>query len=141
MGNTLISLLILATLSPSAATQSIERAFLQNNAGMLLALMPTEGRVKLSLPEPLSFSDQLSDQQAYFLFKKIFATYVTLEFYPTRQPLPGQGRSHIFKTRWSFQDPKNNKYFMNLFFFLRDLSPDSASTPQWKISEIRAEES
>ncbi len=133
--------MILASLSPSAATQRIERAFLQNNAKMLLALMPVEGRIKLSLPEPLSFSDQLSDQQAYFLFKKIFATYITLEFYPTRQPLPGEGRSHIFKTRWSFQDPKNNKFFMNLFFYLRDLSYDSSSGPLWKITEIRAEES
>jgi hypothetical protein len=139
VGHAIISLVLLAALSPSPAVQRIERAFLQNKASLLLELLPRDGRINLSFPEPILFSDQISDQQTYFFLKKVFKSFTTLEFYPERRSLPQNGSRYIFKARWSFQDKTNDQYPLNVFFHLVlvKIAPDSE--PQWIITDIRAE--
>jgi len=131
--------LILFTLAPSSATRTIERAFLQNNAQLLIPLLPEEGRINFSFPEPISFSDQLSNHQTYLLLEKIFTNYITLEFYTERDASLESEDSYIFKARWSFQDKKNNQYPMNIYFQLVLMKDASEQERVWKIMEIRAE--
>ena len=139
MGNALIPLLLLAALSPSSTARSIERAFLQNNARILLDLLPVEGRINLSLPEPISFSDQLSDQQTYLLLQKIFTTFTTQEFFSELRDAPREDRHYFFKARWSFQDKNKNLYALDLFFQLGLVPDASTAASDWKITDIRAE--
>ena len=139
MGNALILLLLLANLSPSSTARSIERAFLQNNARILLEFLPAGGRINLSLPEPISFSDQLSDQQTYLLLKKIFTTFTTQEFFSELREAPRGGGRYFFKARWSFQDKNKNLYALDVFFQLGLFSDGSEASPDWKITDIRAE--
>ena len=106
MGNVIFSLLLILSLPLSSTTQRIEQGFLQNSSKMLYSLFPEERFVTLSLPEPIVFSDQISSQQAYFFFKKIFNLYTTFEFYSDREAPPDEENSAIFKTRWSFRDKK-----------------------------------
>jgi hypothetical protein len=139
VGNVIISLLFLAILTPSSAVQRIERAFLQNRASLLLELLPREGRINLSFPEPILFSDQISDQQTYFFLNNVFKTFTTLEFYPDRQTPPKNGSRYIFKARWSFQDKTNNLYPLNVFFHLVLTEATPGSERRWIITDIRAE--
>ncbi len=132
---TIVLLTTLISVLPPAA-QNIEKAFLQNNTKILYSLFPVQSAINISLPEPISFSDQVSNQQAYFLFRKIFSSFTTLEFYSEPEPffLP-ENQSFIFKARWSFSDNKNNQYPLHLFFYLvHEKHNDS-----WKIIEIKAE--
>jgi len=150
------SILIFAILSSflSTTTKSIEKSFLQNNPKMLYPLFSATSHLSISFPEPISFSDQLSNQQAYFLFQKIFSTYTTFEFYSeSRLPLHLEKEIFIFKARWSFRNKKNNnQYVLYIFFYLMNeslqKSRDAPNYPRkkpesikeiWKISEIRAE--
>jgi hypothetical protein len=108
---------------------------------MLHSLFPPQSHINISLPEPISFSDQVSNQQAYFLFQKIFSSYTTFEFYSENQPTSIEEKSAIIKTRWSFRDKKNrNQYVFNIFFYLIKLpSKAKGKTGEaWKITEIRA---
>lgn len=85
------------------------------------------------------FSDQLSNQQAYFLFKKIFNSFSTFEFYSERQSLSSEQETYIFKARWSFKNKKNNnQYVFHIFFFLLKEN-DQKHGNLWKITEIKAE--
>lgn len=121
-------------------SKKIERAFLQNDPSILYSLFPTSYHIYLSFPEPISFSDQLTDQQAYFFFQKIFSDYLTFEFYTLTETEPPQENNQIFKTRWSFKDKRNNNQFVFHVFFLVRESEKSANNPeQWKIIEIKAE--
>lgn len=139
MGNALAALLIFASLQLSVSTQSIERAFLQNNPEYLYLYFPEDESIKLTFPEPIAFSDQISNQQAFFFFKKLFATYATLEFYPTRPGDSPDDIKHIFKARWSFQDKRNNQYVLHIFFYFIQKAATKAGDSSWKIVEIRAE--
>jgi hypothetical protein len=139
VGNILVHLLILFLLPPSSATRTIERAFLQNNAQILIPLLPEEGRINFSFPEPISFSDQLSKHQTYLFLEKIFTNYITLEFYTERDASLESEDRYIFKARWSFQDKKNNQYPVNIFFQLVLWQETSQKERVWKILEIRAE--
>jgi len=135
-----ILLSFLPILLPST-TQNIERAFLQNDPHMLYSLFPSESYINISLPDPISFSDQVSDQQAYFLFKKIFASFTTFEFYSENHSSSLEEESTIIKARWSFRDQKNsNQYVFNIFFYLtrRPLQAGDKSGDAWRITEIRA---
>jgi len=138
----------------STTTQDIEKAFLQNNPKILYPLLSSSSSVNISLPEPISFSDQLSNQQAYFLFKKIFSSYTTFEFFSESEiPPASEEVNFIFKARWSFRDNKNNdQHVLRIFFFLvnekelQDQASPSPSTQEkdkainiWKIIEIKAE--
>lgn len=128
--------------APSApVSNKIQRAFLQNNPRMLYSLFPSGYHVNFSFPEPISFSDQLTDQQAYFLFQKIFSDYLTFEFYSLSETGELQNGSHIYKTRWSFKDKKNNnQYVFHVFFLLKKPKKETKNKPgKWKILEIKAE--
>lgn len=152
----LASLLILTLLSSllSTTTKNIENSFLENSPKKIFVLFSSASHLNISLPQPISFSDQLSNQQAYFLFQKIFFTYATFEFYSESSlPLYPEKDSYIFKARWSFRNKKNNnQYVFHIFFYLVNeiyqksrASPDSPWKKHqsvreiWKITEIRAE--
>jgi hypothetical protein len=138
----------------STTTQNIEKAFLQDNPKILYSLLSANSSVNISLPEPISFSDQLSNQQSYFLFKKIFSSYTTFEFFSESEiPPVSENENFIFKARWSFRDNKNNnQHVLNIFFFLvNEKAHQNRASPLlqnqaqdtdgsvWKIIEIKAE--
>ena len=141
---------VLVSLLP-ATTQEIEKAFLQNNPRILYSLFSAKSSINISLPEPISFSDQLSNQQAYFLFQKIFSAFTTFEFYSEKElPSELENQYFIFKARWSFRDNKNNnQYVIHIFFYLikekssasliRQSLKNENSKNTWKIIEIKAE--
>lgn len=111
---------------------------------MLYPLFSDSTHVNISFPEPITFSDQLSHQQAYFFFKKIFSTYTTFEFYSESDlPLFHNEENFIFKARWSFINKKNNnQHVFHIYFYLMNESLGRKIEPSkeiWKITEIRAE--
>jgi len=124
----------------SPITENIEKSFLQNNPRFLFPLFSTAQPVNISLPEPISFSDQLSCEQAYFLFQKIFRTYTTFEFFPepSVQQTPDKGR-FIFKARWSFLNKNKTQTVFQIFFYIRSLPQTDKLENPWKITEIKAE--
>jgi len=135
---------VLALLANPATSVSnkIQRAFLQNNPRMLYSLFPSGYHVNFSFPEPISFSDQLTDQQAFFLFQKIFSSdYLTFEFYSLSEAGELQNGNQIYKTRWSFKDKNNNnQYVFHVFFLLRKMKNSAKNNQEkWKIIEIKAE--
>lgn len=139
-----VSAFCLLWLAVSVSAQSsldIERAFLQNNPKRLLSHFPRNSHILISLPEPINFSDQLTGHQAFLFFKKIFAAFVTFEFYPDSIPSRPEGNQFIFKTRWSFRNRNNkNQYVFLVFFSLtKEPSPDKRGSPEWIIKEIKAE--
>ena len=125
-------LLTLFLFSPTE--KGIERAFYQNNARLLYALLSPENQINISLPEPVSFSDQVSAEQALFLFRQIYSTFLTFEFYADSElPVIAKKNSLIFKARWSFKNKKNNDlYVLQVFFYL-------IKDRDWRITEIKAE--
>jgi len=142
VGKLVLSLVTLLFFSVPTTTQNVERAFLQNNAKMLFSLFPAKSYINISLPSPISFSDQVSNQQAYFLFKRIFASYSTFEFYSEPPPAASQSDGVILKARWSFKDKKNsNQYVFNIFFNLQNTETVESRKREggWRIAEIKAE--
>lgn len=113
--------------------------------GLTRLLSPTAG-LHLSLPDPISFSDRLSQEQAYFLFERIFAVHKTFEFVPDPELtlVPGNP-GFIFKARWSFRDTRNGSpYLFRIFFYVtpRPRAPkaaDRSPRSDWEIVEIKAE--
>jgi hypothetical protein len=95
----------------------------------------------VSFPPPISLSDQLTNHQAYFLFKKIFSSYTTLEFFSGGDPYAAGDNSLIYKSRWSFKDRRNNLYVFQIFFYLVKEAQAFQGPPDstWKILEIRVE--
>jgi hypothetical protein len=135
---------LLLTLSLlSQTTRSIEKAFFQDDPGLLYSLLTTQGHVYISLPEPLSFSDQISPQQAFFFFRQVYASYSTFEFYADSElPVLAKEKSFIFKARWSFKNKKSdNQYVFQVFFHLTRERPPNVRNRQipWRITEIKAE--
>jgi len=125
----------------SSVTKNTEKSFLQNNPQLLLSLLSSERPINISLPEPISFSDEVSGQQAYFLFKKIFQAYTTFEFFPeiSSPPSPEKGR-FIFKASWSFYNKNLNQVRFRIYFYVRaEQRPSSKADDTWKIAEIKAE--
>lgn len=150
----IVFFLTILTVSLPSVTQNIEKSFLQNKAKGLYELFSERSFINISLPEPISFSDQLSNQQAYFFFQRLFSSYSTFEFYPESQSFPPEAKNkYIFKARWSFKNKKNNnQYVFYLSFYLkREITSASYSLPldllkadrqnakDWKIVEIKAE--
>lgn len=133
--------LVILFLSLNATVpDQIERAFLQNSPNLLYALLPQDQAVAVSLPAPISFSDQLSSEQTYFLFQKIFRTHTTTEFFPE----PGGLRStragrYIFKARWSFLNKNGNRDVFQIFFLIQSRPEGPRFVDYWKIVEIKAE--
>jgi hypothetical protein len=127
----------------SQTTRTIEKAFFQDDPQLLFGLLSSQGHINISLPEPISFSDQMSPEQAYFFFRQIYATYSTFEFYgDSEHPLLVKGGSFIFKARWSFKNKRNNnQYVLQAFFRLIREQPPRRGSPllPWRITEIKAE--
>lgn len=141
MASFIIATLTLFTFSLSTTTQNIERAFLQNNSKLLYQLLSAQNPINVSLPEPIYFSDQLSNEQAYFVFKNIFSAYATFEFYSESQPPSSESNSYIYQARWSFRDKKNSdQYLFYVFFYLTEETSGDSRSPDilWKITEIKA---
>lgn len=142
--NLSVFILSLFSLTLNNAAQNIEKAFLQNNPAFLYSLLSQDSYMNVSIPDPIAFSDQVSNQQALFLFKRIFKSYSTFEFYSDREPTAVGRNSYIFKARWSFQDRKDSKHVLFIFFYMM-LDPDARTGPSrkghpglWEITEIRA---
>lgn len=135
--------LLLALSLLTQTTRSIEKAFFQDDPRILYDLFSTQNQVYLSLSEPLSFADQLSAEQAYFFFRRIYLLYSTFEFYPdTELPLLGGERSVFFRARWSFKHKRTgNQYVLQMFFRLVIEKGASSRDPgnPWRIAEIKAE--
>jgi hypothetical protein len=124
---------------PWSFTGDIEKAFLQNDARWLMGRLPSDRPVSVALPEPISFSDQISCEQAYFLFRNIFRSYTTFEFFPEpdvyASPL---GDRAIFKARWSFLDASEKQFVFEAYFHVRS-RPDGRGGIVWEIAEIKAD--
>jgi hypothetical protein len=124
----------------SSLTENIEKAFLQNNPRLFYPLFSAEQPINISLPEPISFSDQLTREQSFFLFQNIFSTYTTFEFFPEPN---GQSPPHddrfIFRARWSFLNKNKNQFVFLIFFYIRRTPGASRAEDFWKITEIKAE--
>jgi len=124
---------------PSSMTADIERAFLQNDARWLLARFPAGRPVSIALPEPIAFSDQVSREQAYYLFAGIFRTYSTFEFFlePGLFASLSGGRA-IFKARWSFLDKAEKPFVFEAYFYVRSRE-GGRERIVWEITEIKAD--
>jgi hypothetical protein len=141
VANLVISLLTTLTLLFSTTAQNIEQAFLQNSPKKLHSLLSTHSHINISLPPPISFSDQLSNQQAYFLFRRILRNFSTSGFFADQKPASISDNSFIIKARWSFKDRQNNMYVFLVFFYFLD-EPERVKEGlkhRWKIAEIKAE--
>ncbi len=126
----------------SQTTRTIEKAFFQDDPRLLSSLFSTQTHIHISLPEPISFSDQMSPEQALLFFRQLYATYSTFEFYgDSDRPLLVKQGSFIFKARWSFRNKNtNNQYVLQAFFRLVREPPRQGSPPiPWRITEIKAE--
>ncbi|MCJ7680453.1 MAG: hypothetical protein MUP70_07000 [Candidatus Aminicenantes bacterium] len=142
MGQIVIAILSALSLTLSATTQDIERAFLQNNAKLLYSYFPERSYINIAFPEPVSFSDYVSNHQAYFLFKRIFSSYSTFQFFSDRETVYIPRRTVIFKARWSFLDQKTDNqhvYFIYFYLTLHRNGMNPQKPVLWKISEIRVE--
>lgn len=141
----LLSLSLLLSL-PVPIASRVETAFLQNSPQILRELFAAEGTIPVSLPEPLSLADQLSPDQAFLVFKRIFSVYKTTEFTaePRLSALPGLPGG-VLKARWSVRNERTgNQYPFRVYFFV---VPGSLPRPggargtgiALKIVEVRAE--
>lgn len=133
-------------LVPLPVTKPIERAFLENSAGGLSEVLTVRGDIPVSLPEPLSIADQLSSDQVYLVFRRVFSVYKTTEFFitPGLTTLPGRPGG-ILRARWSFQDQKTGRISpLRIFFFvspepLKTIPGRGAAASALRIVEIRGE--
>jgi len=140
--NILLSFFTIISLSISTIPQDLEKAFLQEEPKILYNLLSTQSYIQISLPDPISFYDQLSHEQTYFFFKNIFSSYITFEFHSERPSLSPEEKNFILKTRWSFKDKKsNNQYVFHVFFYLtKEKNQKKQNLPGlWKITEIKAD--
>jgi hypothetical protein len=145
---TIFSVLTLSLLLsvPVPITKPIERAFLQSSPGILRELLTAGGDIAVSLPDPLLLADQLSPDQAYLVFRRVFSVFKTTEFFvdPVLSTLPGRAGG-ILRARWSFRNEKTgNQYLVRVFFYVAPEPVASGSFPGesqnvLKIVEIRAE--
>jgi hypothetical protein len=141
----LFSLTLLLSL-PLPIASRIETAFLQNSPAVLREVLAADGAIPVSLPEPLSLADQLSPDQAFLVFRRIFSVFKTTEFTtdPRLSSLSGQPGG-ILKARWSFRNERTgNQYPFRVYFFLApEAGPPAPGSPApgpgFRIVEIRAE--
>jgi hypothetical protein len=142
MGNILFYLVIILLTQVPPTTSNIEQAFLQNEPNLLYSYFPENTKISISLPDPIAFSDLISNHQAFFLFKKIFASFPSFEFYSVDTPLFFNENQCIYQARWSFKNKRNNnQYGFHIFFYMvkvEDIN-DFNANETWIISEIKAE--
>jgi len=144
--NALVLSLLLAQSQPLPIIKPLERAFLENSPRILSELLTAEGDIQISLPDPLSVADELSSDQVYLVFKRIFAVYKTTEFFVDPDFSTLQGRpGGILRARWSFLNQKTgDQYPIRLFIYLTpDRAPEGSASggpgTALRIVEIRAE--
>jgi len=144
--NVLVLSLLLAQSQPFPVIKPLERAFLENSPEILSGLLTAGGDIQVSLPDPLSIADELSPDQAYLVFKRIFAVYKTTEFFVDPDFSTFQGRpGGILKARWSFLNQKTgDQYPIRVFIYLAPEPTTTGSAPGGRetvlrIVEIRAE--
>ena len=145
----ILNILVLSALMaalPNPMAYPVERAFLENSPEVLAGLFTGTGDITVSLPEPLSCADQLSPDQAFLVFKRIFSVFKTSEFIADVRLTTFPGKpGGILRARWSFQNERTgNRYPFRVFFYLvpEKSSPGGKSGygfPALKIVEIRAE--
>jgi hypothetical protein len=131
---------------PLPVASRIETAFLQNSSAALREILTTQGAIPVSLPEPLFLADQLSPDQAFLVFGRIFSVFKTTEFTTDHQlsTLPGLPGG-ILRARWSFRNERTgNQFPFRIYFFLVPARrPRSAGARgpgmDFEIAEIRAE--
>lgn len=135
--------LLLSFLTP--ATVPVDRAFQAGNPEELNALLAS-GSVLISLPDPVTFSDQVTRDQALFLFRRIFREFKTIEFRSEGPASAPAGRpGGILKARWLFLDSATGTRdeFRVFFYLIREPAARDRGTPPsaspWRILEIRAE--
>jgi hypothetical protein len=121
-------------------TKEIQSAFLGNDPKILRTLFAGESFLQISLPSPIGFSDELSDEQAYFLFARIFADHKTSGFYPEGDVLQSLDRgAFIYKARWEFLTMNRAPGAFHILFYVRARPSARGRKGFWKITEIRAE--
>jgi hypothetical protein len=141
----LFSLTLLLSL-PLPIASRVETAFLQNSPAVLREILTKQGTIPVSLPDPLSVADQLSPDQAFLVFGRIFTVFKTTEFTadPQLSALPGV-TGGILKARWSFRNERTgDQYPVRIYFFVapvRRPPPSAGRAPAmaFEIVEIRAE--
>jgi len=125
----------------------VQAAFLQDSPALLREVLTADGAIPVSLPEPLSLADQLSREQTYLVFERIFSVFKTTEFTadPELSTLPGSP-GMILKARWSFRNKRTGVQYplRRLYFFIVPVLPPPAATGRrpvldFRIVEIRAE--
>jgi len=132
--------LILSLLSQT--TRAIERSFFEDRPALLYSLITESGHLNLSLPDPISFSDQVSPEQAFFIFRRLHRSYATFEFYADSEaPILASHDGFIFKARWSFRDKASGDQFVfQAFFHLAAVRrPPGPGGFVWRITDVRAE--
>jgi hypothetical protein len=134
---------LLTLLAPTV--DGIGQACLDNDAGDLARYF-SRTEINVSLPDPISFSDEVSPEQAYFLFHGIFSKFKSFEFSPDPRLSSLAGRPGcILKVRWSFRNVKDDSPSLFLMMFYLVPEPREARPPSspvgsaWKIMEIKAE--
>lgn len=139
------SLTLLLSL-PLPLASRIETAFLQNSPVLLRQLLTDQGTIPVSLPEPLDLADQLSPDQAFLVFDRIFSVFRTTEFTADSRLSARPGvAGGILKARWSFRnDRTGNQYPFRVYFFVVPARPQSGPGARGpgmdlRIVEIRAE--
>ena len=138
----LVALLIASRLAfVPAVTEEIGRACSTDSAAALHALFSRPSGLHVDLPEPISFSDRVSHDQAHFLFGRIFSVHRTFEFVPEPEVAHVPGRpGFIFKARWSFRDSRNGSpHLFRVFFHLMPRRSVRPNGLPWEIVEIKAE--
>ena len=142
----LVSLSLLLSL-PIPIAARLQMAFLQDSPALFRQLLTTEGTIPVSLPEPLSLADQLSPDQTYLEFERIFSIFKTTEFTtdPELSTLPGSP-GMILRARWSFRNKRTGVQYplRQLYFFIVPVVPPPSPAGagpvlDFKIVEIRAE--
>jgi hypothetical protein len=135
-----LSLLVLTLSLLHSFTKEIQNAFLGNDPKVLRSLFAEGSFVQISLPSPIGFSDQVSDQQAYFLFAQIFANYKTSGFYPEGDVLRSlDRRAFIYKARWEFLTSNRTPAAFWILFYVRGRPVAAKGRGFWKITQIRAD--
>ena len=117
----------------STIPRTVERAFLENNPAVLAALFSRDAPLLISLPEPIAFSDMVTDEQAYWVFERLFFSE------SDRSPSFTRG-SFIIKGRWVLVDPATSApWVLQVFLHVRPGTAPRRKSPLWAVTEIKAE--
>jgi hypothetical protein len=125
----------------STIPRTVERAFLESNPAVLAALFSRDVPLLISLPEPIAFSDIVTDEQAYWVFERLFRSFRTTEFFPESERSPAfSDGGFIIKGRWSLVDPSTRApWVLQVFLHIRPGTAAHRKKPLWAITEIKAE--